>query len=135
MCNYWFSFRKAVPKKTQYLLSVSFWKDYEMLDDDYELRKNHGANPVPTHCSGGKRIHRISNLMEDVAKYKANRDQCLRGVLLKKILVSSIFLLGALALCFKTNLSSYSLIIMCVCVYLLLDNIIGCIYLSYVSVA
>ena len=132
MCNYWFSFRKTVPKNTQYLLSVSFLKDYEMLCDDYELRKNHGANPVPTHCSGGKRIHRISNVSEDVAEYKTNRDRCLRGVLLKSILVILIFLLGAIALSIKTNLSLYSLFIVGFCVYLLLDSIIGYLYLCYV---
>ncbi len=84
---YFFQFRKAAPKEAQYVLSYRFVKAYDILEYEYELRRDHSAQIVQQEKPWGTvGIHRIVGSAADLRHFRACRRQYMRRVLLQRLL-------------------------------------------------
>lgn len=90
---YGFEFTKSKPKEAQYLLTYSFTKGLpslwlRMLDIEYEVKSQAGANPVAEDMSFARSVNafRITQSV-DLQTVKIQRDQCLRGIVCYNMLL------------------------------------------------
>lgn len=82
---YFFNFKKVRPRKTRYIFTYTFVKEWGMIECGYWLRRQFGANTIPAYLCSSTIIYRITDEHQDLPVIYAFRNQYLRHVMKLKI--------------------------------------------------
>lgn len=92
--RYFFTFRRAKPKSVRYVYSYTFLRDCEIMQYEYDIRRQYAADVVPVYHSGLMRIHRIPDSQADLSDFEAKKNRYMRRVLRQKVFFLLSVLLG-----------------------------------------